>query len=92
MDRTERFYVIDRMLHERKCVPRRDFLGALGVSLATFKRDLEYLRDRFHAPIVWNADRQGYEFGAADRASPAYALPGLWFNQSEIHALLLSLR
>ena len=88
MDRTERFYVIDRMLHERKCVPRRDFLDALGVSLATFKRDLEYLRDRFHAPIVWNADRQGYEFGVPNRASPAYALPGLWFNQSEIHALL----
>ncbi len=88
MDRTERFYVIDRMLHERKCVPRRDFLEALGVSLATFKRDLEYLRDRFHAPIVWNPDRQGYEFGKPDGAGPSYALPGLWFNQSEVYALL----
>ena len=58
------------------------------MSLATFKRDLEYMRDRLHAPIVWNAEQSGYEFGQPDGTSPAYELPGLWFNQSEIHALL----
>ncbi len=88
MDRTERFYLIDRLLHQKKLVTRKQFLDALGVSLATFKRDLEYLRDRLHAPIVWNADRQGYEFGAPDGVSPAFELPGFWFNQSEIYALL----
>ena len=31
---------------------------------------------------------QGYEFGAPDGVSPAFELPGLWFNQSEIYALL----
>jgi predicted DNA-binding transcriptional regulator YafY len=45
------------------------------------------MRERFNAPIVWNADRGGYEF-AARREGPTYALPGLWFNPSEIHALL----
>jgi len=88
MDRSERFYVIDRMLHDRRIVKRAEFLDALQVSLATFKRDLEYLRDRFHAPIVWNMEKQGYEFGAPDGVSPPYALPGLWFNQSELYALL----
>ncbi len=88
MDRTERFYLIERLLHQRKLVSRGEFLRALGVSLATFKRDLEYLRSRLHAPIVYNAEKQGYEFGAADGVSPAFELPGLWFNQSEIYALL----
>ncbi|MEP7208077.1 MAG: WYL domain-containing protein [Casimicrobiaceae bacterium] len=88
MDRTERFYLIERLLHQRKLVTRDEFLRALGVSLATFKRDLEYLRDRLHAPIAWNADRAGYEFGTPDGVSPAFELPGLWFNQSEIYALL----
>ena len=88
MDRTERFYVMDRMLHDRKVVTRQQFVDALQVSVATFKRDLEYLRDRFHAPILWNAEKQGYEFGAPDGVSPAYELPGLWFNQSELYALL----
>ena len=55
MDRSERFYLIDRLLNERKLVTRREFLDALEVSPATFKRDLEYMRERFNAPIVWNA-------------------------------------
>ena len=58
MDRTERFYLIERLLHERKVVPRQAFLEGAGVSPATFKRDLEYMRERLHAPIVWNADRR----------------------------------
>ena len=87
MDRSERFYLIDRLLNERKLVTRQEFLDALEVSPATFKRDLEYMRERFNAPIVWNADRGGYEFSAAGEG-PKYALPGLWFNPSEIHALL----
>ena len=88
MDRTERFYKIDQMLHERKLVPLADFLDELGVSRATFKRDLEYLRDRLNAPISWDRDAGGYRFVAANPLSPKYELPGLWFNASEIHALL----
>lgn len=87
MDRTERLYRIDRLLNDRKVVPIGEFLDELEVSLATFKRDLEYLRDRFNAPVVWDRDAGGYRFdkqGVGD----AYGLPGLWFNASEIHALL----
>lgn len=88
MDRTERFYKIDQLLNERRIVPIEVFLDALGVSRATFKRDLEYLRDRLNAPIVWDAHERGYRFGAQDPRMRQYALPGLWFNASEIHALL----
>ena len=88
MDRTERFYRIDQMLHERGCVPVNDFLQELEVSLATFKRDLEYMRDRLHAPIEWDRERGGYKFVLTNPKGPSYALPGLWFNASEIHALL----
>jgi predicted DNA-binding transcriptional regulator YafY len=87
MDRTERLYKIDRMLNDRKVVPITEFLEELEVSLATFKRDLEYLRDRFNAPVIWDRDAGGYRFdkqGVGD----AYELPGLWFSASEIHALL----
>lgn len=87
MDRTERLYKIDRMLNDRKVVPITEFLEELEVSLATFKRDLEYLRDRFNAPVVWDRDAGGYRFdkqGVGD----AYELPGLWFSATEIHALL----
>ena len=59
MDRTERFHLIDQMLSNRRVVSRQQFLDALEVSPATFKRDLEYLRDRLAAPIVWDRERPG---------------------------------
>lgn len=87
MDRTERFYHIDRLLHELQVVPLQTFLDELEVSLATFKRDLEYLRERFNAPIVWDRDAGGYRFDKV-QTGPRYELPGLWFNASEVYALL----
>ena len=88
MDRTERFYKIHQLLTRKSVVPVREFLEDLDVSLATFKRDLEYLRDRLHAPIEWDRERRGYRYVAALPDAPRYELPGLWFNASEIRALL----
>ncbi|MCX8086940.1 MAG: WYL domain-containing protein [Rhodocyclaceae bacterium] len=88
MNRTERFYQIDRLLHERRVVPLDVFLAELEVSRATFKRDLEYLRERLHAPIVWDREAGGYRFEQQGSAGPAYALPGLWFSAGELYALL----
>jgi predicted DNA-binding transcriptional regulator YafY len=88
MDRSERFYRIDQLLHERGVVTREAFLKELEVSPATFKRDLEYMRDRYNAPVVWDADAGGYRFDKRPAAGPRYELPGLWFNESEALALL----
>ena len=87
MDRTERFHLIDQLLCNQRVVSRQQFLDALEVSPATFKRDLEYLRDRLAAPIVWDRERRGYRYQVEDGAEQ-FQLPGLWFNTSEIQALL----
>ena len=60
MDRTERFYKIDRLLRQNRHVPVDRFLDELDVSLATFKRDIEYMRSRLHAPIMWDREGNGY--------------------------------
>ena len=88
MDRTERFYRIDALLREHGVVPIGTLLEELEVSRATFKRDLEYLRDRLHAPIAWDPAARGYRFVEPSPAAPRYALPGLWLNEAEIRALL----
>lgn len=62
MNRLERFYRIDQLLQEYKVVSREQFLDNLEVSLATFKRDLEYMRDRFNAPVIWDADLRAYRY------------------------------
>ena len=85
MDRTERFYRIQQLLHQNRTVPVRRFIEQLEVSLATFKRDLEYMRSRLNIPIVWDRETSGYRF---DQGADVQELPGLWFSDSEIYALL----
>ena len=91
MDRTERFYKIERLLRTRGCVSFAALQEELSVSPATLKRDLQYLRDRMSAPIVYDVSANGYRFsGEAKGAAQAarHELPGLWFSENEIHALL----
>src|SRR5690606_7919494 len=88
MNRTERFYKIHRLLTQHRHVPAARFLNELAVSLATFTRDIEFMRSRHHAPIAWDREHNGYCFTKPVKDAPKYELPGLWFNPSEIHALL----
>lgn len=86
MDRTERFYRIETQIRSRGSVSFRDLLDLLEVSPATLKRDLQYLRDRLDAPIVYDAASNGYRL--AGDAAATHQLPGVWFSEPEIHALL----
>ena len=88
MDRTERFYKIDQLLRDQKAVPFSLFEERLSVSRATIKRDLEYMRNRLNAPIVWDREKRGYCFEKTEHSASQYELPGLWFTATEIHALL----
>jgi predicted DNA-binding transcriptional regulator YafY len=69
-------------------VRTQEFLDELEVSKATFKRDLEYLRDRMRAPIIYDRHDEAYRFdmGVADKE--LWQLPGLWFTAEEMQALL----
>src|SRR5688572_14086582 len=87
MERLERFYKIDQLLKDRKAVSFSAMCSSLGVSRATLKRDLEYMRERFHAPIEYDREANGYRFGRP-RTGPRYELPGLWFSADEAYALL----
>lgn len=88
MDRTERFYKIDNLLQANPVVPVRRFLDELEVSLATFKRDIEYMRSRLNAPIQWSKLDGGYSYSKSSQVDQQ-SLPGLWFNSGEAYALLM---
>jgi predicted DNA-binding transcriptional regulator YafY len=87
VDRTERFYKIERLIRSRGSVGFEELRAELEVSRATLKRDLQYLRERMDAPIVYNRFDNVYRF-STDGLQPAHQLPGLWFSDTEIHALL----
>jgi predicted DNA-binding transcriptional regulator YafY len=85
MNRLERLVRIDRLLQQQRPVPMRRFIAELGASRSTITRDFEYLRDFLDAPIVYDADANGHHYDPED---DRFELPGLWFNQSELYALL----
>jgi predicted DNA-binding transcriptional regulator YafY len=87
MRQTERYYRIDQLIRSRGVISFKALQNELEVSRATLTRDLAALRDRFNAPIVFDRDRGGYSLGRGD-VGPQYELPGLWFSDREIHALL----
>ncbi len=65
----------------------KDLQAALEVSRATLTRDLTMLRDRLNAPIEFDREAGGYRL-AEHKLGPQYELPGLWFSDQEILALL----
>lgn len=88
MGNVERLHKIKYMIQSRQCVPLDDFLSELEISKATFKRDLEYLRSRMNASIVYDRFKGGYYFDGQS-IGEKIELPGLWFSEKEATALVL---
>ncbi len=85
MSEIDRLYAYKTLLTGRRAVPKEEIMDKLEISLATFKRDLTKLRDRLNIPIVYDRDLQGYKL---ENVGSSEELPGLWFSQEEILALL----
>jgi len=85
MSEIDRLYRYKTLLSHRRTLPREDILTALEISPATFKRDIAKLRDRLGTPIVFDRDLGGYRL---ETEQDATELPGFWFTQDEILALM----
>lgn len=88
MERTERFYKMLGMIRRKGYVTQAECLERFEVNTSTFKRDLEYLRDRMNVPVAYDRERRGYRFDPEALAKGIAELPGLWFSSDEAHALL----
>jgi len=83
MNRAERIYRLHALFQDK---PRSfaQLLQDLEASPATLKRDIAYLRDLTGAPIVYDRAANVYRYSP----TTTFELPGLWLNESELHALL----
>ena len=88
MNKTERIFKIEQLVASRKVVSFQALLDELEVSRATLKRDLEYLRSRMKAPIVYDREAGGYRLDRKRGEPERVEFPGLWFNAAEAAALL----
>ena len=85
MSEVVRLYRYKILLSHRKAISANDLMTALEVSRSTLKRDIAKLRDQLHVPIEFNHELNAYLLGRSDTNSE---LPGLWFSQEEILALV----
>jgi predicted DNA-binding transcriptional regulator YafY len=58
----ERITYLDRTLRERGAARTSDVARRFEVSSRQVLRDIEYLRDRFDAPIVWDESAKSYRY------------------------------
>lgn len=87
MDRLQRIYKLHQIIAAHHLpVPHLVLQDQLECSRATVTRVIEEMRLHFNAPIKYDRERNGYFYDAADGA--AFELPGIWFNASELYALL----
>lgn len=87
LDFKMRLFRIDQMIHDNGSVCFEKLQQALGCSAPTLKRDLRYLRDVLHAPIVYSRATHGYSY--ENGASPR--LPKAWYSPMELFTLLTTL-
>jgi len=87
----ERITKIVRLIRLRGAVSMATFMAELEVSQASVKRDLEFLRDRLGCPLEWDRSRRGWVVRDELVGGGRFELPGVWFNESEIFALLTML-
>ena len=87
MDRLQRIYKLHQAVSSRRhpvsCQVLQD---ELECSRATVNRIIQEMRLYFNAPIEYDRQHNGYHYALSD--GQTFELPGLWFSETELYALL----
>ena len=85
MSQTDRLYQYKAMFKRKRRWTKQEILNEQEISEATFKRDLEKMRDIYHYDIAYDRFENVYKLFTD---SQSYELPGLMFSQKELLSLL----
>ena len=89
MDRFNRIYRLHLLLKNRnKPIAKQVLEKQLDCSSTTLKRIIQEARLYLSAPIIYDRKQKGYCYEPSQQQ--AFELPSLWFNSSELLALLTS--
>ncbi len=81
----ERFQWFDHLVRNNRFPNASTLAGRFEIAPKTAQRTIDFLRDRFAAPLEYNASRKGYCYTDA-----GYELPRLFASQEEILAVLMA--
>jgi predicted DNA-binding transcriptional regulator YafY len=80
-----RLSTIDRVLRESRPPTAGRLADMMEVSPRTVLRDIEYMRDMFHAPIAYDARARGYRY-----TEDGFALPAPKLTEGELVSVLVA--
>lgn len=83
--RLERLLSMDAAIRSGSYPNVPDFMSRFEVSERTVRGDLAFMRDRLHAPLVYDRSRGGYHY-----TNPTWALPTIFATEGELLAFFLS--
>ncbi len=89
MSQIDRVSRLIHLLKTRPGISREEILEVLEISLATFKRDLAFIRDRFNQPIFWDASQRCYHLDENSAFGPVFETPNIYLSPDEIFGLLM---
>ena len=85
MSEVDNIYKLKDLLSSRRQLSRQDLMNELEVSRATLTRYVAKLRNQLNVPVQFDRDLGRY---VINREAGKQELPGVWFSQEELHALL----
>lgn len=83
----ERYYWFQGQIKAGRHPNARKLAAEFEISEKQAQREIEFMRDRLGAPLVYSNSQKGYEF-----EDNRYELPPIWFKEDELVALCLALR
>ena len=83
----ERFLWFHNKVKEDKYPNTKTLAEKFGISRKTAQRDIEFLRDRMSAPLLYVHEQRGYIY-----EDNTYELPGFWLAEESLTSLLLAYR
>jgi predicted DNA-binding transcriptional regulator YafY len=83
----ERFLWFHNKIKKDKYPNTKDMAEEFGISRKTAQRDIEFMRDRMDAPLIYVHEHRGYAY-----EDNTYDLPGFWLGKEALTSLLLAYR
>lgn len=81
----ERFYRFDDQVRRKKYPNARWLVETFEINERTARRNIDFMRDRLHAPLVYDATERGYYY-----PDESFQLPRFQISQEEILSLLIA--
>lgn len=87
MDKRDKLYELHSIFDRARGVllSKQQLLTRLECSDSTLKRRIRDLKDTYGAPLEYSKEKHGWYY----RKGKRFELPGLWFNDQELYALLI---